>query len=92
MTGTVRDNAALHRFELEANGRTAVAYYKLADGVMTFTHTEVPKELEGHGIGSAIARGALDAARARDLKVVAQCPFIKAYIGKHPEYTDLMKG
>jgi uncharacterized protein len=55
--------------------------------VITFTHTEVPAELSGRGIGSALARGALHQVRAQGLKVVAQCPFI----GKHPEYGDLLR-
>ena len=52
-------------------------------------HTEVPKELEGRGIGSTLIRGVLDAARKEGLKVNPLCPFAKAYIGKHPEYADL---
>lgn len=90
MSDEVRDNAALHRFELDADGHTAVAYYQLAPGVITFTHTEVPPALSGRGIGSKLARGALQAARAQGQKVVAKCPFVSAYIGKHPEFTDLV--
>ena len=88
----VRDNAARHRFELDVEGHTAVAHYSLAAGVITFTHTEVPPALGGRGIGSQLARGALEQARARGLKVVAQCPFIAGYIAKHPEYDDLLSG
>ena len=90
MSDDVRNNAALHRFELDADGHTAVAYYQLAPGVITFTHTEVPPALSGRGIGSKLARGALAAARAQGLKVVAKCPFVSAYIGKHPEFADLL--
>ena len=90
MTGTVRDNAAQHRFELEVDGHTASLYYRLEPGVITFTHTEVPQELSGRGIGSRLARGALDWTRAQGLKVVAKCPFVSAYIAKHPEYGDLL--
>jgi predicted GNAT family acetyltransferase len=86
----VRNNAARHRFELDADGHTAVAYYSLAPGVITFTHTEVPPALGGRGIGSKLARGALDHARAQGLKVVAECPFIAGTIAKHPEYGDLL--
>jgi predicted GNAT family acetyltransferase len=87
----IRNNTARHRFELDAEGHTAVSYYKLADGVITFTHTEVPQALAGRGIGSALARGALDWARVQGFKVVPQCPFVKAYIDKHPDYADLLK-
>jgi predicted GNAT family acetyltransferase len=90
MTGEVRNNSALHRFELDADGHTAVSYYQLAPGVITFTHTEVPQQLSGRGLGSALVRGALAAARAQGLKVVARCPFVSAYIAKHPEFADLL--
>jgi predicted GNAT family acetyltransferase len=90
MTGTVRDNPALHRFELDADGGLAVAYYQLAPGVITFTHTEVPQALSGRGIGSALVKGALESARARNLKVVARCPFVGAYMARHPEFNDLL--
>ena len=86
----VRNVPARHRFELDADGHTAVAHYTLAPGVITFTHTEVPPELGGRGVGSKLARGALDDARAQGLKVVANCPFIAGYIAKHPEYRDLL--
>ncbi|HET7847704.1 MAG TPA: GNAT family N-acetyltransferase [Pseudolabrys sp.] len=91
MADSVRDNTEQHRFELDAEGHTAVSYYSLADGVITFMHTEVPKELEGRGIGSRLVRGELEAARARGLKVVAKCPFVAAYIARHPEFSDLLK-
>jgi len=87
---TVRDNPALHRFELDLDGGMALAYYQLAPGVITFTHTEVPAEMSGHGIGSKLVQGALEAARARGLKVVPKCPFVAAYMAKHPEFDDLL--
>ncbi len=86
----VRNNPALNRFELDADGHTAVAFYRLEPGVITFTHTEVPPALSGRGIGSALARGALESARAQGLKVVARCEFISGYIARHPEFTDLL--
>jgi predicted GNAT family acetyltransferase len=87
----VRNNAAESRFELDAGGHLAVAYYRLSPGVITFTHTEVPPALSGQGIGSKLARGALEQARAMKLKVVAQCPFVASYIGTHAEFGDLLK-
>jgi hypothetical protein len=90
MTGTVRDNAAQHRFELETDGHTAYLYYRLEPGVITLVHTEVPPALGGRGVGSTLARGALDAIRAKGLKVIATCPFVAAYMGKHPEFNDLI--
>jgi predicted GNAT family acetyltransferase len=91
VTTEVRNNPALHRFELDVDdGQVAVAYYQLAPGVITFTHTEVPQQLWGRGIGSKVARGAFDYARAQGLKVVAKCPFMSAYMAKHPELNDLL--
>jgi predicted GNAT family acetyltransferase len=87
----VRNNPAQGRFELIAEGGTAAAYYDLSPGVITFTHTEVPPELSGRGIGSKLARGALQAVRAQGLKVVAECPFIRGYIERHPEFADLLR-
>ena len=85
----VRQNTLHHRFELDVDGHKAVAYYRLAPGLITVTHTEVPKELSGRGIGSKLVQGALEAARTLGLKVVAECPFVRAYIGKHPEFAHL---
>lgn len=91
MNNAVSENPAHHRFELTVDGHIAATYYELVDGVITFVHTEVPPELGGKGVGSKLVKGALDQVRARSLKVVAQCPFVKAWIDKHPEYADLLK-
>ena len=90
MTGTVRDNAAQRRFELEVEGHAAYLYYRLEPGVITLVHTEVPEALGGRGVGSTLVRGALEAIRAKGLKVVAKCPFVAGYMGKHPEFNDLL--
>jgi predicted GNAT family acetyltransferase len=85
------NNKAQQRYELTVDGHLAATYYKIADGVITFIHTEVPPELGGKGIGSKLIKGALDQVRTEHLKVIAQCPFVKAYIDKHPEEADLLK-
>jgi uncharacterized protein len=90
MLSAVRDNPALSRFELDAGGVPAVANYKLGDGVITFTHTEVPARARGGGIASRLIAGALQAARVRKLTVVAHCSFVRAYLAKHPEFHDLL--
>lgn len=86
----VTDNPDKHQFELIVDGHVALAAYRLKPGVITFTHTEVPKELGGRGIGTQLAKGALDQVRERGLKVVPLCPFIKAYIEKNAQYQDLL--
>jgi predicted GNAT family acetyltransferase len=90
MTEDVLNNTAMHRFELEAEGHIAAAYYDLKPGIVIFTHTEVPKELAGKGIGSRLVKGALNQVRNDNLKIIANCPFVKAYIEKHPEQADLL--
>ena len=90
MSEGVRDNTALNRFELDIDGHQAVAYYRLTPGVITFVHTEVPQELSGRGVGSKLIRSALEMVRAQGLKVVPQCPFVSAFMGKHAEYNDLL--
>jgi uncharacterized protein len=90
MTETV-NNKAKHRYEIAVDGHIAATYYAIADGVITFIHTEVPPELGGKGIGSKLIKGALDQVRSDGLKVIAQCPFVKAFIDKHSDYADLLK-
>jgi predicted GNAT family acetyltransferase len=90
MVSEVHDNVRSHRFELEIDDQVAKSWYRLQGNVITFTHTEVPRALEGKGIGSRLAKGALDAVRAAGLKVVALCPFIATYIKRHREYQDLL--
>lgn len=87
----VRNNTRSHRYELEVDGSLAKAWYRENGNVITFTHTEVPDELSGRGVGSQLAKGALDAVRAAGKQVVALCPFIAAYIKRHDkEYSDLL--
>ncbi len=81
------------RYEARVDGELAgSAYYDAADDLIVFTHTEVDEAFEGHGVGSALARFALDDVRADGRrKVVARCPFIKGWIDRHPDYQDLLE-
>lgn len=88
----VRDNPERHRYELTVDGVTAFVIYKRERDQIVLVHTEVPDALAGKGVGSRLARGTLDAIRAEGIKLVPQCPFIAKYIGKHPEYRDLVAG
>ena len=91
MPDLVRDNKAQHRFEMGAGDDAAVAYYSLAPGEITLTHTEVPAALRGQGIASRLMRGVLETARAQGLKVVPHCSFVAAFMGRHPEFNDLLR-
>ena len=86
----VVNNRAHHRYELTVDGHLAATYYAISDGVITFIHTEVPPELGGKGVASRLIRGALDQVRADGLKVIPQCPFVKAFIEKNANYQDLL--
>jgi uncharacterized protein len=87
---SVTDNPDEQRFEARVDGELAgFAAYTPAGDMLVFTHTEVDPAYEGKGVGSALAQHALDDVRARGLKVLAVCPFILAWIQRHPEYADL---
>jgi len=89
---TVVRNDGQHRYEALLGGRLAgFTRYRLRPGQVVFTHTEIEPEYEGQGIGSALARAALDDVRSRGEKVVPLCPFIAAYIERHPAYGDLVE-
>jgi predicted GNAT family acetyltransferase len=88
----VTNNVDRSRFEIHVeDGRLAgFSEYRESDGVRDFIHTVVKDDFEGQGIGSKLARAALDQTRADGLKVVATCPFINGWIAKHPDYQDLV--
>ena len=87
----VRDNPELLRFEIHDEGKLAgFAQYVRRPGRIFFVHTEIDPAFEGRGLGSRLAAGALDAARATGERVVPLCPFIAQYIERHREYADLV--
>lgn len=89
MSYPIQNNPELNRFELVTEGKTAIVEYELDGDVIAFLHTEVPPQLEGRGIGSALAKYVLDYAAQHKLKVKPYCPFIRAYMDRHPEYKEL---
>jgi predicted GNAT family acetyltransferase len=88
----VTDNPGRNRYEAHLDGVLAgFAEYQLADQLIVFTHTEVDRAHEGKGVGSALARFALDDVRDHGgRRVLALCPFIKAWVLRHPAYADLL--
>jgi predicted GNAT family acetyltransferase len=87
----VTDNPDQQRYEAHLDGELAgFAEYLDAPGRRTFTHTQVDPAFEGHGVGGALASAALDDVRRMGLEVVPRCPFIAAYIERHPDYADLV--
>jgi predicted GNAT family acetyltransferase len=89
MAMQVTDNPDHHRFELALDGHTAFASYRRDGDLLLVYHTEVPREFEGRGIGSALVKGMLEIAREQGLKVKPSCSFVAAYMRRHPETTDL---
>jgi len=85
----VARNDERHRYEATVDGHTGVLVFREAGGRLTLIHTEVPPELRGRGLADALARAALDDARRRHLAVHPICPFVQAFIKRHPEYADV---
>ena len=77
------------RFHVLVEGHRAVLDYRLADGVMTITHTGVPSAIEGRGVASTLGRAAVEAAKADGWKVHAQCAYAAEWFKRHGEYAGL---
>jgi predicted GNAT family acetyltransferase len=89
--GEVRDNPEASRYELVLDGRVAGRLdYRLSGGTVSLNHAEVDQPLRGQGLGDVLAAGALADAAERGLKVVPRCPFVAAYVRRHPELADLL--
>ena len=81
----VVDNRKASRFELTVDGQTAVLQYERTPTSLVLVHTEVPPALRARHLGDALVRAALNHAHAERLRVVAICPFVRAYLRRHPE-------
>ena len=93
MVVTVSDVPEAKRYEARVEGESkvvGVAQYIRTTELIAFVHTEVSPEYEGRGVGAALARAALDEARAANLLVLPTCPFFAGWIARHPEYQDLV--
>ena len=84
MTDIVNNRERM-RFETERDGHVAFLSYLRRDGSLVLVHTEVPDELEGHGLGGALVRAAVDYAAEHDLAVVPECPFASEWLRRHPD-------
>jgi predicted GNAT family acetyltransferase len=86
----VRHNEERGWYELDAGGTTAITAYRREGDTLAFTHTEVPEELEGHGIGSRLIAGALADVREKGLSIRPLCSFVRHYVDTHPDTHDLL--
>lgn len=84
----VTHSAERHRYELPTDHGLAIAVYRQQGDSRVFTHTEVPPEDEGKGLGAKIVRAALEDTRRQGLKIVPQCSFVVAFVRRHPEFDD----
>jgi uncharacterized protein len=83
------NNRAARRFEMPADGGIATLSYAETASTIDLMHTEVPSALEGRGLGSALARTALEYARDAGKRVIPTCPFVRRYIASHPEWARI---
>ena len=92
MTTIVRNNPESLRYELLLEGdRVGFIDYEIADDAIDLLHTEVQKDERESGLGGKLVQGALDHIRAHSsYRVIPSCPFVKRWIGEHPEYADLL--
>ena len=89
----VQHDEAGNRFVLTSDGETAFLSYARKHDGLALLHTEVPPELEGEGIGSALVRAAVEYARGQGLRVMPVCPFARVWLERHPEYkSDVAPG
>ena len=87
----VRNDPENRQFMVLVEGKVAgKAEYRLRGDTYLFTHTEVDPEFQGMGVANRLARAALDKVRDQGRTLVPLCPFIAAYIRRHPEYDDLV--
>lgn len=90
MTIEVVDNPEQSRYDAVRDGTTlGFAAYQRTEDLVVFTHTEVNPDLEGQGVGGALVKGALDHVRELGLKALPVCPFVEAWMKRHPEYAEL---
>ena len=86
----IEHDAAAQRYEVTVEGLRSLVQYDQQGNRINYLHTEVPDAIRRRGIASALARAALDDARAAQLTVIPRCPFISSYIARHPEYLSLV--
>jgi uncharacterized protein len=92
MSIEVHDNRSERRYQLLIDGDVAgVILYRVARDAIALIHTEMSQSLEGRGLGGRLVSGALDDIRARGLRVIPICPFVRSYIRGHAEYQDLVR-
>ena len=88
----VINNPERQQFQVNLDGEVAFLEYRFSEGVLVLMHTEVPDKLGGRGIASALAAYAFGYAREHGLRVKVYCPFVLAWMKKHPEMGTMVVG
>ena len=86
----IRHNEAAHRFEAGHAPHLAKLDYHLSGHSVDMLHVEVPEEYQGQGLAGLLTLTALIWAREKGLKVIPSCPYVKVYLKKHPEFSDVI--
>ena len=84
----VVDNDQARQFELAVDGALAFLTYRVVGPRLVLIHTEVPDALEGRGVGADLVRAAVARAEADALTLVPKCPFVRAWLERHPGEAD----
>jgi predicted GNAT family acetyltransferase len=88
---TVADNPKASRYEVSVAGKIAgFTEYVDTGEILVFPHTVVFEEFEGQGLAAILVTGALDDVRAKGRLIRADCPYIAAFLARHPDYQDLV--
>lgn len=87
----VENVSAAEQFRILVGGHVALLQYRRRPGRIVFVHSEVPASLQGRGLAGRLAHAGLEFARANGLAVIPACPFVAAYIRRHPEYRALVR-
>ena len=86
----VCDNPEQHRYEIHVGSEIAgAADYHTQPGLVTIMHTEIDPAFEGRGLGSQFVAAMLDDVRRQEAQLLPVCPFVRAFLQRHPEYADL---
>jgi len=89
-TPLVQNNPTRSRFEMQLGTEFAYMEYRFYEGRIALMHTLVPREHEGHGYAGMLAKAAFDYAKQQGIEVMVYCPFVAAYLKRHPEYLPMV--
>ncbi|WP_374164784.1 GNAT family N-acetyltransferase [Arcticibacter sp. MXS-1] len=87
----LNNNEDQQQYELVIEGERSFVEYEIRDNVIYLTHTEVPEELEGRGVASAMVEMIMQDIEKRGLQLVPYCSYVRVFLKRHPEWNRLLK-